>query len=430
MESSPAFRDDELVAWWRDLHRHAERGWTEFRTSALVADRLEGWGYRVRLGADILRPDARMGLPPPDELEQAYRRALEWGVAESRLAPMRGGFSGAVGTLESGRAGPTVALRFDLDANDGLLESTDTAHHPAQAGFGSINPGSQHSCGHDGHTAIGLAVARALAERRDEWAGRVVMVFQPAEEGARGAQAMVEAGVVDDADVLLAGHIGVNARTVGQIVPGYRGFLASTKWDATFLGRNSHAGYAPHEGHNALLAAATATLNLHALARHGGGETRVNVGTLEAGEVRNSIPARAFMRLEVRGDSDETHDYMAEHAGDVLRASAEMHGCRLEQERVGYTATTASDDALTARVAEAARQVPGVTEVGGPYDFGAGDDAVLMMKRVQQRGGQAVYLGLGSPVFGGHHTTTFDFDERVLVIGAELFLRVALGCLR
>jgi len=419
----------ELVAWRRDLHRHAEPGWCEFRTSALVAARLEEWGYQVQTGAAIVAPEARMGVPSDAVLEREYRRALEWGSPEARLAPMRGGLTGVVGTLDSGRPGPTLGIRFDLDANDGLAEPDDPAHRPAREGFRSIHPSAQHSCGHDGHTAILLGVARALAGRRD-WRGRLVLIFQPAEEGARGAQAMVAAGVVDGVDVLLAGHIGANAREVGQVIPGYQQFQASTKWDATILGRNAHAGIAPHLGHNALLAAATATLNLHAIARHGAGDTRVNVGTLQAGELRNSVPARAFLRLEVRGDSEETLGYMAERARQILESATAMHDCALQMERVGYTSTTPSDPDLVARIAEVARGVPGVTRVGGAPDLGAGDDAVLLMQRVQQRGGRAAYLGLGSPVGGGHHTTTFDFDEQVLTLAAELYLRLALAHLQ
>src|SRR5206468_10275829 len=98
--------------------------------------------------------------------------------------------------------------------------------------------------------------------------------------------------------------------------------------------------------------------------------------------------------------------------------------------RVGYTSTTPSDSSLMALTAELARDIPGVSQVGGPREFGAGDDAVLMMQRVPARGGRALYLGLGSPVFGGHHTTRFDFDERALAIGAELFLRLALSRLQ
>src|SRR5581483_12045458 len=133
----------ELVAWRRDLHRHAEPGWCEFRTSALVAARLEEWGYQVQTGAAIVAPEARMGVPSDAVLEREYRRALEWGSPEARLAPMRGGLTGVVGTLDSGRPGPTLGIRFDLDANDGLAEPDDPAHRPAREGFRSIHPSAQ-----------------------------------------------------------------------------------------------------------------------------------------------------------------------------------------------------------------------------------------------------------------------------------------------
>src|SRR5437588_12889871 len=186
---------DHLVGWRRALHHHAEPGWGEFWTSAFVAAHLETWGYRLALGRDAIDARARMGVPAPDALEREYRRALEWGAAEARIASMQGGLTGAVARLDSGRAGPTVALRFDLDANEGLREATDAEHAPARDGFAALHPNAQHSCAHDGHTAMRLGMAQALAARAAEWRGRVILVFQPAEEGARGAQAMVRAGV-------------------------------------------------------------------------------------------------------------------------------------------------------------------------------------------------------------------------------------------
>ena len=117
-----------------------------------------------------------------------------------------------------------------------------------------------HACGHDGHTAIGLGVATVLAEMKDQLRGTIKLFFQPAEEGVRGARAMVEAGVCDDVDFLLGAHLGFQAREVGTIITGGAGFLATSKMDAIFTGVPSHAGAAPEAGRNALLASATAAL--------------------------------------------------------------------------------------------------------------------------------------------------------------------------
>ena len=136
-----------------------------------------------------------------------------------------------------------------------------------------------HACGHDGHTAIGLAVAERLANPAAGWSGTLKLIFQPAEEGGRGAKPMVAAGVVDDVDYLFAGHLGCNLPS-GKLAARATGFLFSRKIDVVFLGRAAHAAMGPHEGRNALLAAAAAALGLHGIARHAQEQTHVNVGKL------------------------------------------------------------------------------------------------------------------------------------------------------
>lgn len=229
----------------------------------------------------------RMGLPSDEELAAEYERAITQG-ADPEYAPcVAGGFAGVVGILRSGRP-PVVALRFDIDANQGL-ESADPSHRPAALGFASVNDATHHSCGHDAHTAIGLAVAKEIAAGGSV-RGRDQVDLPAAEEGLRGGPAMVKAGVVEGADYFLGCHIGVQARRTGEIIAGYRNILGSIKFDARFTGRSAHAGISPHEGRNAIQAAAVAVQNLLAVSRHGDGETRVNIGRIAGGETRNAVP--------------------------------------------------------------------------------------------------------------------------------------------
>ena len=151
-----------------------------------------------------------------------------------------------------------------MDAVDGVEDETAN-HRPWREGFASINRGAMHSCGHDGHTAIGLAVAEVLVNQKEGLFGTLKLIFQPAEEGVRGAKAMTEKGIVDDVDFLLGMHLGGPLRKTGQIGCDTPGFLATTKVDAIFTGVPAHAGAAPEQGKNAALAAAAAMLNLHAI---------------------------------------------------------------------------------------------------------------------------------------------------------------------
>lgn len=418
-----ALRGD-LVAWRRDLHRHAETAWTEFRTSAVIAGRLAALGFEVALGRAVLEPDARMGVPPRDVLDAAWRRALDEGAPAALLREMEGGLTGVVGRLRGARPGPTLGFRFDIDALD-VPEAAEASHRPAREGFASVHPGAMHSCGHDGHTAIGLGLATVLAGLRDRWPGTVVLVFQPGEEGVRGARAMVERGVVDDCSVMVCCHLGAQSRTTGHVIGGLSGLLATTKLDALFTGAESHAALDPEKGRSALLGAATAVLNLHAVPRHSGGESRINVGVCQAGTGRNVTPGRALLKLETRGASAEVNDYLEGRARTVLEAAAAMHGLEVEITVAGATPSATSDPALVRRVREAAAAVPGVTAFDDAAFAPASDDACAFMRRVQQRGGLATYTIIGSALASGHHTRTFDFDETSLPIGVGLLATLA-----
>jgi len=286
----------------RAFHRRAEPGWCEVATAATVVEVLETLGWQTRFGADVVRDEARLGLPDPKVMTAFYDRAIRYGVARVVADRLRDGFTGVVGSLKGARPGPTIAVRVDMDANLGI-EAEGEAHLPARLGFRSQHEGVQHNCGHDGHTAIGLGLAAALSQRGADLGGEVRLIFQPAEEGLRGASSMVAAGVLDGVDLFFGFHIGVQALVPGELIAGYQNILASAKFDASFTGQSAHAAISPHVGRNAILAAAIATQGLLSLPRHGDGETRINVGHIEGGESRNAIPASARIEAEIRADT-------------------------------------------------------------------------------------------------------------------------------
>ena len=326
--------ETQLVTDRRDFHRYAESGWEEFRTASLVARRLSELGYEVQVGRQVIRDEDRMGLPPAEALEASWQRAVEQGGDPEYLDLVRGGFTGVVGILENG-SGPTVGIRCDMDSL-AMTESQSKAHRPVQEGCVSLNENAAHTCGHDAHTALGLGLAQVLMTLKDGLQGRVKQIFQPAEEGVRGAKSMVGAGVLDDVDDLLGLHV-LTGWALGEIHPGMGGFAATEKFDALFTGVPAHAGGNPHEGQNALLAAAAAVLHLYAISRHGDGATRVNVGQMQAGISRNVIAPRAHLVAETRGSTSELSRYMYERAVRVLEAAAEMYGCDLEIRPMGLS---------------------------------------------------------------------------------------------
>ncbi|MDA5109155.1 amidohydrolase [Brevibacillus thermoruber] len=413
-----------LLKWRRDFHRYAESGWVEFRTASIVASTLQEWGFEVKAGREVIKPEARMGVPSEAFLRQQEQRALSQGAVTEWLPRLSGGFTGVVGILDSGRPGPTVAFRVDMDALD-LQESADADHLPAAEGFASVNANMMHACGHDAHTAIGLGLAYVLSRMKGDLRGRVKLIFQPAEEGVRGARSMVEAGVVDDVDLFFACHVGTGV-PLGEVVCGADGYLATTKIDVTYRGVASHAGGHPEDGKNALLAAASAVLNLHAISRHSGGNSRINVGVLHAGSGRNIIPNHAAFKLETRGDTSEVNEYILSRAMDVIHGAAAMYGVQAEIDIVGKADSSSPSPELLPYIRAQASKVAGVTSIVDTRNASGSEDATYMMERVKQRGGLASYLVFGTTLAAGHHNEKFDIDERVLGIGVQTLALCAL----
>ncbi|EAX47999.1 amidohydrolase [Thermosinus carboxydivorans Nor1] len=414
----------KTIARRRDFHRYAETAWTEFRTASVVADVLTELGYEVLVGEDVVAAEAMMGVPPAEELERHRERALAQGANPVWVEKMRGGKTGVVGVMDFGKPGPTVALRFDIDAND-AVEAEDESHRPYRENFASINKGAMHACAHDGHTAVGLTVAEILAALREDLAGRVKLIFQPAEEGVRGAKAMVVKGVVDDVDYLLGMHFGVTLRKTGQVACQTEGFLATTKLDAIFTGVPAHAGAAPEMGRNALLAAATALLNLHAISRHSQGASRINVGVMQGGTGRNVIPANAVIKLETRGTTSAINEYMYSEAVRIIEAAAQMHGCQVQMQEMGGAAGCGNDAELVARIRQTVERMGLFKEVVAAGNIGGSEDCTYFMERVQQRGGKAAYVMVGTELAAGHHDFRFDFNEEALVLASAFISGVA-----
>jgi aminobenzoyl-glutamate utilization protein A len=421
MNTSPL--SAQLSAWRRDFHRHPELGFCEFRTAARVATELEKLGWRVAAGAEVMRAEARTEVPPVTEIAAARAEALRDGADPAWVARFGEGLTGVVGTLDTGRPGPTVAFRVDMDALP-VRESDDPAHVPAREEFFSTRPGRMHACGHDGHTAIGLGLAATLPALARDWRGKIKLIFQPAEEGCRGAKSMVEAGVLADVDYYFATHLGISLLETGAISCGTDRILATIKLDATFRGTAAHAGVDPHLGRNALLAAATATVQLHAISRHGEGASRVNVGLISGGTGRNIVPDRAALKLEVRGATTPICRWMAAEAERVLRAAAAMHGVEAIVDRIGESISAPCDDAARAAVRRAATAT-GAPRVVEYAPLGGSEDATFMMAAVQARGGAATYLIVGTPLPAGHHHPRFDIDEAALPRAVALHTEIA-----
>ncbi|WP_433463578.1 amidohydrolase [Spirillospora sp. CA-128828] len=417
-----------LVDKRRLFHAHPETAFTEFWTVTTIAAELRRLGLRTLTGLDAIDLSRAPALPVQAELDAAAERARAWGATDADLVPVREGHTAAVADIEgTGKGtGPTVAVRVDIDALP-LAESADPRHRPAREGFASADPATMHACGHDGHIAVGLELARRLSS--GDFTGRVRLLFQPAEEGGRGARAMLDAGVLEGVDRLYALHLGLGL-PVGEVAAGTHGFFANAKLRAVFTGRQSHAAAAPEEGRNALLAAAQATVGLHALPRFATADTRVNVGVLRAGTAPNIVAGRAELALELRASEGDVCDELERRARTVLDAAGAAGEVEVRIDRIGAATTAVCDPAAVRAVAGAARSLPAVTSVHDDHRFGASDDATLMMREVQAHGGTATYVVVGASSPAPHHSPGFDIDESCLGMAADVLERAVRDALR
>jgi len=372
--------EPQLIAIRRDIHAHPELGFDTVRTAEIVASWLRAHGLSPQTGV---------------------------------------GRTGVLVDIVGAQPGKTLLLRADMDALP-IVEETGKA-------WASKTPGAMHACGHDGHTTIGLALASVLMAMKAQLSGTIKLIFQPAEEGVRGAKAMVEAGVVDDVDLFTAIHLGTGV-PAGELVCGSDSFLATTKLDVHFTGVGAHAGGRPEEGRNALLAAAQATLGLHGLPQHSGGVARVNVGVLQAGTGRNVVADTALMKVETRGVSNQVNDDIYQQALRVIAGAAAMYGVEYEIRLMGAARSCTPTQPWVDFLHQQAEALGIFDSVVDRKAQAAGsEDATYMMERVKQRGGQATYAIFGCDLAAGHHNARFDFDESVMGKAVQMLATLALN---
>jgi len=408
---------DQLVKVRRELHRFPEEGWTEFWTTATIVEKLRGYGFKVLLGDKVVSRANCLGRNET-LVAAAIENARARGVSEELLAEMNG-LTGCVAVWDTGRPGPVLGMRFDIDCVC-VQESDATTHRPAQEGWASERKCLMHACGHDSHASMGLGVAHWVADHAEQLCGKVKIVFQPAEEGVRGATAVAASGIVDDVDNFLSSHIGVICNS-GEIVTRPYGLKCTTKFDVTFTGKPAHAGLEPNAGRNALAAACHAVTQLLGISRHGAGQTMINIGKLTAGEGRNVIPVNAKLVMEVRGATTPINEYMCAQVHQIIEGVAKSFDVAYGIEKMGEALDLTSDLELVELLESVAKENPSVKKIVRDDDYRGCEDVSMLVRRVQAHGGKALFFGLGTDRPAGHHQAGFDINEDDMDIGVELF---------
>ena len=417
---------DTKADWMRvnrqDFHHHAEAGWHEVRTCSIIMKHLVDLGYtNIKAGKECIKAEDRMGLPDQEELDYVYNRALEQGAVAEYAPLFKDGFTGIVAILETGKPGPVIGIRTDIDAL-GVVECLDPAvHRPAREGFASMNEGEMHACGHDCHATINMTLAETLMKFKDRLCGTVKLVFQPSEEGVRGAKSIVGSGILDDVQYMMAVHMGPHKKDnpKSQLTFHHALNMANAKMDVFLTGKACHAA-SPENGNNAMLAMATIVQNVYAIPRASVGDARINVGQVFAGSGRNVVCDRVKMVMELRGLTQASLDYLKPYAERIIHNAAAMHGCTAEIKMMGETPCYPTDDPEFAQeMYELAVRLG--FDASAPTPDSTSEDYTYMAKRVMENGGKSCFIWLDTDTAAPGHAVTYDINEKDLPTGVKMF---------
>ena len=375
----------DTVALRRDLHAHPEIAFEEVRTAGIIAERLRSLGLEPRTGL---------------------------------------GGTGVVAVLEGARPGKTVLARADIDA---LPMPDDKA-----VDYRSTNPNACHACGHDGHTAILLTVARILSERKADLRGRVVFVVQPAEEIVQGAAAMLADGALDglDADTAVGLHLSTMHPTGTVALRAGPAMAAADAFRLIVRGRGGHAAK-PNETVDPIAIAAqlvTALQTLVARETDPVDQAVLSITSVHGGTAFNIIPEEVELKGTLRTFEAETRERHRHRIAALAEAIATgMRGSVVVDWRDG-SPTVVNDESATERVRHVAEGIDGIDRVIVAAQIMGGDDMALWLQRAP---GCYWFVGAraGEASAFPHHHPSFDLDEAALPLAVELFTKVVLDAL-
>jgi len=378
----PPELEQQAIAWRRHLHANPELSFEEVETSGFVEETLRGFD-----GLELSRPTP----------------------------------TSVVATLGGARPGKVLALRADIDALP-IQEETGLE-------FASTRPGVMHACGHDGHTAMLLATAKTLAERRDDLAGEVRFLFQHAEELLPGgASQLVAAGVMDGVDLVVGAHL-ASIKDVGKVgCPAGPLAAAADTFSSEIRGRGGHAA-APHRAVDPVAVAAQVVTNLQHLVSRTVDPIKsavVSVTRIHAGTADNIIPESVELGGTVRTFDREVRASVRDGLERVFRGVTEAHGAEFSLDYVDGYAPVVNDADAAALVESAARAELGDDAIMAAEPIMDGEDFSAYLAKAP---GAFFWVGAGSDDAYPHHHPRFVLDEASFRSGIAVFVRTALDYL-
>ncbi|HEY6468985.1 MAG TPA: amidohydrolase [Candidatus Dormibacteraeota bacterium] len=376
---------EQVVETRRTLHRNPELSEVEHHTAELVAQRSADLGFAVRPGI---------------------------------------GGTGVIADLDSGRPGPMLMLRADMDALP-ILERGDGRVVTSE------RDGVMHACGHDGHMAMTLGAASALVALRDDWSGRLRLCFQPAEEVASGAMPMIADGAAEGVDRVLGIHLWAPLQTGRVAVKAGVIFGSADSFSLTIQGRGGHGGM-PHTAIDPVVVAAQVIMAIQSIISR---ETSpfspvvITIGKVTAGSAFNVIADTAELLGTTRAIEVSERERLLKRIAEIATAVASGYGAEAQFSRGKGCPPVVSDAATADLVQRAAAATVGDDHVDIAVPITVGDDVACFLERAP---GCYFLVGAGHPERGPvppHHSAYFDIDEAALPVGVETLVRATLEVL-
>ncbi|CAF4412345.1 unnamed protein product [Rotaria sp. Silwood2] len=373
----------ELATIRQDIHAHPEIAMEEKRTSALVASKLKAWGLTVTEGI---------------------------------------GQFGVVGTLKGLRPGDrSIGLRADMDA----LQITEECNIP----YVSTKPGTMHACGHDGHTTMLLGAAKYLAEHRDSFCGTVQFIFQPAEEGLKGAIAMIDDNLFERFPVdavyglhNVPEHLGTFAIRSGAMM------AASDRWYVTFRGTGGHGGAAPHLATDVTVLQAQFIMALQTIVSRNINAIDpavISVGAIQSGSFQsvNVMPPELRIGGTARSFTEPVRNIIERRISELANNLATAFDCTAHIEYNRNGAPLVNHDEQTKRAIKAAEAVVRTENVNKNCEFATGgeDFAFMLLKRP----GAFIFMGINDEKASVKlHSPTYNFNDDAIPFGVAYWINL------
>jgi amidohydrolase len=375
---------DETIELRRDFHQHPEIAFEEVRTSGIIAGRLKELGLEVRAGV---------------------------------------GKTGVVGVLDSGRPGRTVLVRADIDALP-VQEENETPYR-------SQVEGKMHACAHDGHAAVALSTAKLLSQ--EDFAGKLVFIFQPAEEIVRGAEAMLKDGALEGLrpDASIGLHLSSNYPTGTVAVRAGPAMAAADVFRLVVRGEGGHASQ-PHRTVDPILIASSIVTSLQSLVSRETDPVEqavISITSIHGGTAYNIIPEEVELKGTLRTFKAEVRERLRGRIRELAGGVAATLRGNLEMDWIPGSPTVVNDDGMTERLRVVAASALGQDQVIEAPPIMGGDDMALWLERAP---GCYFFVGARNDERGidkPHHHPRFDIDEAALPTAVEILSRGALDFL-